>query len=191
MLAVASKPRQRLTLDLRGLGPGLAAHAKARHLTVSEVVRLAVAAVLEAPPPADQPVTSDPAAAHQLEKLTIRLQRCVAGRLKTRSRACGLSHGAYLTTLIDGTPAPALALVAALNASTDRLAVVCTDVREVMSRESRDGSGGASTTLCQGFIDAAYAHLGLASRVVAEVRPGRTAQALRQGRQARGERGDR
>jgi hypothetical protein len=80
--------------SLLGLGPALAAHAKARHLTVSDVVRLAVAAVLEAPSPAERPVADPDSADHQLEKLTIRLQRCVAARLKTRARTCGLSHGA-------------------------------------------------------------------------------------------------
>jgi hypothetical protein len=94
VVIVANKSRRRLTLDLRGLGPALAAHARARHLTVSDVVRLAVAAVLEAPSPAERPVADLDLAADRPEKLTIRLQSCVAARLKTRSRACGLSHGA-------------------------------------------------------------------------------------------------
>ena len=39
-----------MTIDLRGLAPALKAHAKARHLTVSDAARLAVAAALETPP---------------------------------------------------------------------------------------------------------------------------------------------
>jgi hypothetical protein len=97
-----------------------------------------------------------------------------------------------LTTLIDGTPAPALDAVAALNASTDRLAVVCTDVRVIMSRfrESSDGSGETSRAFVQGFIDVAYEHLGLASRVVADLRPARTRQPPRRGRRVPSERAD-
>ena len=75
---------------------------------------------------ADQPV-----------KLTVRLRRGVAVRLATRARACGLSHGTYLATLIDGTPAPPLAVVAALNASTDQLAVVSADLNEVIRAAPR------------------------------------------------------
>ena len=39
--------RERTTLDLRGLGPAIRAHAKARNMAVSSVARMAVAKMLE------------------------------------------------------------------------------------------------------------------------------------------------
>ena len=44
---MATATRERTTIDLRGLGPALKAHAQARNLTVSDVTRLAVVAVLK------------------------------------------------------------------------------------------------------------------------------------------------
>jgi hypothetical protein len=87
-----------MTVDLRGLAPALRAHAKARHLIVSDAARLAVAAALETSPmePGAQAGDSQDAAADRSVKLTIRFRRGIAARLKTRARACGLSHETQL-----------------------------------------------------------------------------------------------
>ena len=167
-----------MTIDLRGLAPALRAHAKARHLTVSDAARLAVAKALETSP-LDREIESscEPgAAADQSIKLTIRLRRGVATRLTTRARACGLSHGTYLTKLIDGTPAPSLAVVAALNASTDQLAVVSADLNEVIRlfRDQPLPSEKALDELTRRIVEGVRRHLDLASRVVADLRPART-----------------
>jgi hypothetical protein len=112
---MATTPRDRTTIDLRGLGPALKAYARARSLTVSEVARLALVAVLDTTVPhADVRAGDD-----RPVKLTIRLRLRVAARLKERARSCGLSHGAYLTTLIDETPARPLAVATALGTSTE------------------------------------------------------------------------
>lgn len=140
---MATASRERATIDLRGLGPALKAHAQARNLTVSDVARLAVAAVLETPG-SEAPVQvsgETDAAGDRTVKLTIRLRRGVAARLATRARACGLSHGAYLTTLIDGAPAPPLATATALGTSTEQLAVVSADLNELIRTIRRDSSG--------------------------------------------------
>jgi len=98
-LIVAKAPRERMTVDLRGLAPALKAHARARHLSVSDAARLAVAAALETSPIETVGQASDiqDVAADRPVKLTIRFRRGVAARLKTRARACGLSHGSYQT----------------------------------------------------------------------------------------------
>jgi hypothetical protein len=85
-----------MTIDLRGLAPALKAHAKARHLTVSDAARLAVAAALGTSPldPEVEPGGEAGQVSDQPIKLTIRLRRGVAARLTARARACGLSHGA-------------------------------------------------------------------------------------------------
>lgn len=167
-----------MTIDLRGLAPALKAHAKARHVTVSDAARLAVAAALETSPlnPGVEPSGEPHASANQSIKLTIRLRRAVAARLTARARACGLSHGMYLTTLIDGTPAPPLAAVAALNASTDQLAVISADLNEVarLLRDKPLPSEEELDAFTRKVVDGIRRHLDLASRVVADLRPART-----------------
>jgi hypothetical protein len=167
-----------MSIDLRGLAPALKAHAKARHLTVSDAARLAVAAAVGMSPldPEVEPTHEPDAGADQPVKVTVRLRRGIAVRLTTRARACGLSHGRYLATLIDGTPAPSLAVVAALNASTDQLAVVSADLSEVIRlfREQPMPSEEELDQLTQRIVAGVRRHLDLASRVVAELRPART-----------------
>ena len=175
---MAKVPRQRLTVDLRGLAPALKAHAKARHLTVSDAARLAIAAALETSPlhPEVEPSGEWAADADRPIKVTVRLRRGVAARLTTCARACGLSHGAYLTTLIDGTPAPPLAAVAALTASTDQLAVLSADLNEVIRllRDQPLPSEEELDAFTRGFVEGVRRHLDLASRVVTDLRPTRT-----------------
>src|SRR5271154_5385794 len=103
---MANTARERGTPDPRGLAPAVETQPKARHLTVSQAARLAVAAALEpsAVDPGVQPVAEQASAADRLAKLTIRLRRNVATQFAERARASGLSHGAYLTTLVHGTP---------------------------------------------------------------------------------------
>jgi post-segregation antitoxin (ccd killing protein) len=174
---MAPAPRERTIVDLRGLGPALRAHARARNLTVSDVARIAVAAVLETAALAPQVQTSaEPdAAARRPVKLTIRLRLGVADRLTTRARACGLSNSAYLTTLIDETPAPPLAVATALGTSTEQLAVVSADLNELIRMIGR---GSVSSSLLidertRTLMDDVRRHVGLASRLVSEPRPAR------------------
>ena len=137
---MATATRERTTIDLRGLGPALKAHAQARNLTVSDVTRLAVVAVLKTAASETEVEASgeSDAAKDGTVKLTIRLRRGVAARLTTRARACGLSQGAFLATLIDEVPAPPLAVATALGTSTEQLAVVSADINELIRTIRRD-----------------------------------------------------
>jgi len=183
--------RERVTIDLRGLGPALKAHARARNLTVSDVARLAVVAVLEtsgSDTEAQAGVESD-AAEDRPVKLTIRLRRGVAAHLSTRARACGLSHGAYLTTLIGEAPAPPLAVLTALGASTEQLAVVSADLNELVRTIQRGAlsSGPLIDDWLRPLMDEVRRHVGLASRLVSELRPTRTSSTQRRGQRADGQ----
>lgn len=173
--------RERVTVDIRGLASALSAQAKARHLTVSQIARLALVAVL---PPTDagtQPAAGPSPDADRPLKLTIRLRRGVAARLHERARASGLSLGAYLTTLIDGAPAPPLTLVRALAESTDELAILSADANELIRKLNKDATPSAVDLrhVVQGMVDGTRQHLELASRVVAGLRPARVLQAPR------------
>ena len=125
--------RERTTLDLRGLGPALRAHAKARNMAVSSVARMAVATMLEN---SGIVVTETLDVSPEVPggpsvKLTFRVSPRIAGALATRARASGLSHGAYVSTLIDATPVAVdqRESVRALAVSTDRLASAATDLK--------------------------------------------------------------
>jgi hypothetical protein len=170
-----------MTIDVRGLAPALKAQARARHLTVSQVARLALVAALP-PPNAGTQLAGRPSPdADRLAKLTIRLRRGVAARLHETARASGLSLGAYLTTLIDGAPAPPLTLVRALAESTDELAILSADANEVirMLRKGVAPSDAELRHVVRGMVEGTRQHLELASRVVAQLRPTRVLQTSR------------
>jgi len=175
---VAVARRERMTIDLRGLAPALKAHAKARHLTVSEAARLVVASALETSQFGAESEAGGEldGAADKPVKLTVRLRRSVAARFVTCAGACGLSHGTYLTTLIEGTPAPSLAMVSALNASTEQLAVVSADLDEVIRALRRRNlpSEKQLGDLVRRIVDGTRNHLKQSSRALAQLRSART-----------------
>ena len=175
---MATVSRERATIDLRGLGPALKAHARARNLTVSEAARLAVVALLKTSGSEGmvQVGGESDTVEHGTAKLTIRLRRGVAARLTARARACGLSYGAYLTTLIDEAPAPPLAVATTLGKSTEQLAVVSSDLNELIRVIRRDtaSSDRLIDDWLRPLVQDVRQHVGLASRLMSELRPARS-----------------
>jgi hypothetical protein len=177
---MATVSRERATIDLRGLGPALKAHAGARNLTVSDVARLAVIEALKTsgsgamPQGAGEPETLAPGTV----KLTIHLRRGVAVRLTARADACGLSRGAYLTTLIDEVPAPPLAVSTIFGKSTEQLAVVSADLNELIRVIRRDAASASPLVedWLRPLVNDVRQHVSLASRLMSELRPMRTPQ---------------
>ena len=172
---MASAARDAASVDLRGLGPALRAHASARGLAVSEVMRQAVAQLLECPssgPPVQIPVAG---AREKPVKVTLRLLPGVSARLSAAARECGLSQGAYLMTLIDKAPAPPLAVSTELGRSTEQLAIVSGDMNELIRTLARGGlsSGPLLDDWIRPLLDDVRRHVGIASRLVAELRPER------------------
>lgn len=175
-----------MTIDLRGLGPAIREQAKARKLPAAAVARQAVVAMLESSPVSvqDQAADSSKASDDQTVKLTVRMRRCIAGRLTMRARAAGLSQGAYLATLIEGAPAPPLPVdhreaIAALGVSTDQLAAVSADVCDFI-RLFRSDSSPPVVQLgdrMRALTDVVRQHLVIASRLMADLKPATTARA--------------
>ena len=180
---MALAPRERLIVDLRGLGPALRAHARARGLTVSEVTRLALAAVVGTPGLEPEATGNGDEATDKPVKLTIRLRPGVAARLSAVARNCGLSQGAYLATLIDNTPAPPLAIATELGTSTEQLAIVSADINELIRTLGRGGvpSGPLVDDWLRPLLADVRRHICLASRLVSELRPARTCMGQRSG----------
>jgi hypothetical protein len=134
----ATAMRDRVTVDLRGLGPQLQAQAAKRQMTTAALVRRAVMSMLDdAPCDAGESQALHGVSGTPVVKVTLRLPVAHAVLLASRARVADVSQGAYVARLIDGTPAPPRApdhaqAVAALMASTDRLAVLSADLNVFM-----------------------------------------------------------
>ena len=134
----AAAMRDRISVDLRGIRPQLQAHAAKRQMTAAALVRRAVMAMLDDAPCAEGgsgPI--DSASGPRVVKVTLRLPVGHAVLLASRSRVADLSQGTYVARLIDGTPAQPRApdhaqAVAALMASTDRIAALSADLNAFM-----------------------------------------------------------
>lgn len=130
--------RDRVTVDLRGIRPQLQAQAAKRQITTAALVRRAVMAMVDdAPCDTGESESIDGASGTQVIKVTLRLPVTHAVVLASRARVADVSQGTYVARLIDGTPAQPRApnhtqAVAALMASTDRLAALSADLNAFM-----------------------------------------------------------
>jgi hypothetical protein len=125
-----------VTIDLRGLREPLHARALANQMTPAALVRQAVLAYL-APKSGDQ--TPDPkplkyVREEQVVKVTLRLPAGHAALMNFQARIADVSKSIYVAALIEGAPPSRnhTQTVAALRASTNRLAVISTDLRDFL-----------------------------------------------------------
>jgi hypothetical protein len=127
----------RVTIDLRGIGDAVRSAAAGHGLTIAAFAREAlVSALSEAPPLRELPDAPAPCL-HGTVKLTWRMDVRAAELLAANARALGLSYGQYVGYLVSATPLPAPsgqrdADRAALQASTDYVAVLAREVSEVL-----------------------------------------------------------
>ena len=139
----ATHARDRLTVDLRGIGSAVKAEAAARHLTLAAFARMAMVASLKQTVRRRQSTHPSGDDDGQTVKLTLRLPIRQAHWLVEHARAAGLSYGTFVASVIDGAPCPgSLAeAVRALTESTDQMAVLSRDLnagmRLLASREDR------------------------------------------------------
>ena len=96
-----------VTVDMRGLKAALVARAQADRVSVSVLVRRAVARDLGLPADGEasrmDALTAGPASAASV-KLSVRMSAEEARQLAAGARAAGLSRGAYLAGLIANVP---------------------------------------------------------------------------------------
>lgn len=125
---MASASRDRVTIDLRGIGPSVRAAAGARRLRVAAYARLALAEASNQPVAPSLP-TLPIERAGAVMKVTLRLDPLDAELLLLSAAQVGLSYGAFVARLLRGIPLPA-PLVArvkdrdALIVSSDHLATL-------------------------------------------------------------------
>ena len=177
--------RDRVTIDLRGLREPLQTRALVNQMTPAALVRQAVLAYL-APTPGDQKPDPKPlkyVREEQVVKVTLRLPAGHAALMKFQARIADVSKSIYVAALIEGTPPPRnhTQAVAALQASTNKLAVISTDLSAYL-RILHMVKPGASQELdrYQAGIDTLNKdigrHLNTASALVAELRVTRRTQ---------------
>ena len=169
-----------VTVDMRGLKAALVAHAKTKRLTVSVVVRDAVARVLPSAG-GDQPAqlsTVDACAdTDPWTKLSIRFTRAEAARLSMAARAAGLSRGAYLAGLADGVPVLTPGgnrpeAIAALSVSCSELSTLSRNVYQLTAllREGNVRRALDYREILDDIADQVRCHLQLAASLLVELR---------------------
>jgi len=176
-MAVAT--REHFTVDLRGLRCALAARAARDAVTESDVLRSALATALGtsrvvAPGPPPDAVADWPNACRV--KLSVRLVQPAARRLDQDARAAGLSRGAYLARLVHAalpvaSSADRVAMCAALNKSSEELAVMSRDINHLTSllRQGEIEAARSYTRRHEMLDRDVRAHLALAGAVLVDL----------------------
>ena len=171
--------RDRVTIDLCGLREPLQTRALVNQMTPAALVRQAVLAYL-APKSGDQKPDPKPlkyVREEQVIKVTLRLPAGHAALMNFQARIANVSQSIYVAALIEGAPPPRnhAQAVAALQASTNRLAVISTDLSAYL-RILHMVKPGASQELDRyqaGIMtlnDDIRRHLDTASALLAELR---------------------
>jgi hypothetical protein len=170
---VTRHPRERVTIDLRGIGPRLHAHVAARGKTTASVVRSAVVAMLDAEGTSEELVVAEPADARTV-KVTVRLGAWHAVRLAHCARRAGVSQGTYLDGLLDGAPPSPRpidhgAAVAALADSTQKVAAMSADIHGFLRlmRNAKANEAEKYRATLMSLSKDVRLHLEVASRLMA------------------------
>jgi len=177
-----TRRRDRVTVDLRGLRSGLELRAIQHQITTATLVRRAVKSMLdeECKSAGQIGIARATAISGRIVKVTVRMDAAQAASLADRARAADLAQGDYLVALLEGMPPAALApdhaaAVAALVASTDRLAALSTDLTVFMRLLGR-----ASVAQLEPYRASVASlakdvrqHLATSATLVAELRPAR------------------
>ena len=170
-----------VTVEMRGLKAALVARAQAERVSVSVLVRGAVARDLGLAVVAEPHHTAAPAGATSSAtkvKLSIRLTSEEAERLAAGARAAGLSRGAYLAGLIADVPVLSAGAsrtdhLATLIASSAELSTLSRNIHHLTSL-LREGNVRPAMEY-RGMLDTlasdVHGHLKLAASVLADLRP--------------------
>jgi len=134
---MATRSRDRVTIDLCGIGDAARAAASVRGATLAVFARQALIAALPADASALLPRTEPPSGAGGTVKLSVRLSQSDSADLATQAALLGLSQARLIALLIRHAelPKPAASRAsdrAALRASTDELAALSADLQQFM-----------------------------------------------------------
>ena len=172
-------PHEFVTVDMRGLKAALVARARERRVSVSVVVREAVARALPSEQAALEasraPVDTD--VRSETVKMSIRLTTNEVRRLDEGAKAAGLSRATFLSGLIEGVNVLSSGgrrdHLAALIASSSELSTLSRNIRHLADLLRRSESRAAQQyrsmlDTMAGDIDR---HMNLAGQVLTQMRP--------------------
>ena len=172
-----------VTVDKRGLKAALVARAQAQRVSVSVLVRGALArdlGLVVGAEPGRSSATADSACSAPKVKLSIRMTRGEAERLTAGARSAGLSRGAYLAGLIADVPvltsgAQRADHIAALVASCAELSTLSRNIHHLTAllREVNVQPALQYRAMLDTLAGDVRNHLMLAARVLAELQPRR------------------
>ena len=133
---MALPSRDRIGVDLRGIGDAVRAAACARHSTVAAFAREALVEAIGRPSTFPERMAAEFGRAG-IVKLTLRLREPEAEALIVNATGLGLSYGEYVARLVRQTPLPMPATEraadrAVLMASSDSLAALSVDLAAFM-----------------------------------------------------------
>jgi hypothetical protein len=178
-----------VTVDMRGLKAPLVARAKSQRVSLSVLVRGAVARELGLPDASNQPLSSGQTSppTRSIVKLSIRLTRGEAEQLDFGAHRAGLSRSAFLAGLLANVPALSdgsasrLECLAALTASSAELSTLSRDINHLTMLLGHKGNWTASKgevrpaqeyrRMLEALSGDVRVHLSLASRILAALRP--------------------
>ena len=178
-------PRERVTVDLRGLGPRLNAYAAAHGKTPTSAIRQALMQALAQAPDsgvadASEDTSRKPVSADKTTKVTLRVSAVHAVLLARRARASETSQGGYVCALLEGeAPAPLPsnheAAIQALMSSTDHLAVLSADLNSFLRSVGHIPNAELQRYRASlvSVVDEVRKHLAQASALIAEIRTAR------------------
>lgn len=134
---MAGSAGDRVTISLRGIGDAVRAAAIGRGLTIAAFAREALVSALAEAPQLRELSDAPAPRLHGTVKLTWRMDVRAAEALATNARELGLSYGQYVGYLVSAAPLPAPLAQratdrAALQASTDHVAVLAREISEVL-----------------------------------------------------------
>jgi len=180
---LAPSARDRISVDLHGLKAALIAHAAARRVDISVVVRRAVAREL-----GDAAVATECAidrgslrAAGAAVRLSIRLTSAEAAQLVAGAVRAGLSRGAYVAGLLAEVPLLRMGaaarpdFLAALNASCAELSTMTRNLHHLTTLLSQGQVRAAMEyrEMLDTLSDDVREHLAIVAVLLAELRPAR------------------
>jgi hypothetical protein len=164
-----------VSVDMRGMKAALVAHARARRVGVSTVVRAAVARELQR----EERVRDSAASplSEKLIKVSIRLSSAEAEQLAAGAQEAGLSRSAYVAALIGGGVVTRRAdHLTALTASCAELAILSRNLYRLASL-FRQGSSRAAQEyreMLDSLRSEVRRHLQVAADALADLRSRRT-----------------
>jgi hypothetical protein len=172
-----------VTADMRGLKAALVARAQAQQVSVSVLVRAAVERALGLADASAEPEGAMRTAttAGSIVKLSIRLTSAEAEQLDAGARRAGLSRGAFLAGLLANVPSllggagSRLDCLTALTASSAELSTLSRNLHRLTAllRQGEVGPAQQYRRLLDTLGSDVRAHLSLAARVLADLRPAR------------------